>query len=118
MNTKKFNIIRNRFYKVALAIYLFLYGMFENMLICLAGSEDAAKELEAQVVTPLQTVLNIILTVVQVVGGFYLVKSLADLNEAVGAHDQSGIWRAIKGILAGALFLAIKPIIKLFGYEG
>lgn len=118
MNTKKFNIIRNKFYKVALAIYLFLYGMFENMLICLAGSEDAAKELEDKVVTPMQTIFNLIIAVVQVAGGIYLLKSVGDLVEAIGARDQSGIWHAIKGILAGALFIAMRFIIKLFGYEG
>ncbi len=118
MNIKKFSVIRNKFYKAAFAVYLFLYGMFENMLICFAGSEDAAKELESKVVTPMTTILNVILSVVQVVGGLYLVKSLGDLHEAIGARDQSGIWHAVKGILAGALFLAIRFIIKLFGYEG
>lgn len=112
------NVIRSKFYKIAFAVYMFLYGIFNDMLICFAGNTDASKELEEKIVSPLTTIVNILLAVIQIAGVIYLIKSIADLLEAIGAHDQSGIWRSIKGIAAGALLIAIKLLLKLFGYEG
>lgn len=110
-------VMKSRFFKAAFAVYMFFYGMYLNMYCCFAGDTDA-KELEEQVLNPMNILLNVILSGVSIFGVIYLVKSLGDLNEAIGAQDNSGIWRSAKGIIAAILFIAIKFLVKLFGYEG
>ncbi len=113
-------IIKNTKQKVT-RLFAFLMVTFISLMsyapICLANGDSAsAEEVANKVTAPMNSLIIVVVSVVQVIGVFILVKNVSELVHSIQDRDSSGIWQAGRGLAAAALLISIRWIIQLFGY--
>lgn len=102
----------NMKYKTLMAMTALVSFVMEYAPVSYADTGD---DVAAQVTGPLNNLVNVLTSVLAVVGVLMLVKSVTELVNAIQQQDNSGIFHAGRGIAAALLMIAIKPLIKMFG---
>jgi hypothetical protein len=126
-DAKKFNFKEDfkmkKFEKTKKKVCRFLCGTAAMvsgvMTYAVTGMADdgSVDEVANSVTAPMNSLINVILSVLACVGVFMLVKSITELVNSIQQQDNSGIFHAGRGIGAALLMISIKLIIKLFGYD-
>lgn len=80
--------------------------------VCAASSAD---EVAKQVTSPLNSLVDVLTSIMAAVGVLMLIKSVTELVNAIQQQDNSGIFHAGRGIAAALLMISIKVLVKLFG---
>lgn len=80
--------------------------------VCAAESAD---EVAKQVTSPLNSLVDVLTSIMAAVGVLMLIKSVTELVNAIQQQDNSGIFHAGRGIAAALLMISIKVLVKLFG---
>lgn len=107
-------------YKVMCAATSMVAGLMSDYSAVFAGSTEATKtaeDIENEVTSPMMSLISVVLSVLQVVGVFMLVKAIADLVNSIQHQDNSGMYSAGRSIAAAVLMISLKIIIPLFGVE-
>ena len=104
---KKISNMKNKIARGILGVAAMVNGVVTPGLITNATTSG---DVASSVTEPMNQVIS-------VVGVFMLVKSVAELVNSIQEQDNSGIFRAARGIAAGALMISIRLIIGLFGYD-
>jgi TRAP-type C4-dicarboxylate transport system permease small subunit len=76
---------------------------------------ESADEVAKQVTSPLNSLADVMTSIMAVVGVLMLIKSVTELVNAIQQQDNSGIFHAGRGIAAALLMISIKVLVKLFG---
>ena len=103
---KKISNMKNKIARGILGVAAMVNGVVTPGLITNATTSG---DVASSVTEPMNQVIS--------VGVFMLVKSVAELVNSIQEQDNSGIFRAARGIAAGALMISIRLIIGLFGYD-
>ena len=111
---KKISNMKNKIERGILGVSAVVNGVVTPGLITNATTSG---DVASSVTEPMNQVISVVLSVLAVVGVFMLVKSVAELVNSIQEQDNSGIFRAARGIAAGALMISIRLIIGLFGYD-
>ena len=110
---RRISRVKSKLAKLVLGVTAVANGVMTPTLMTNASAGDVA----SSVTEPMNQVISVVLSVLAVVGVFMLVKSVAELVNSIQEQDNSGIFRASRGIAAGALMISIRMIIGLFGYD-
>lgn len=88
-------------------------AVMSNCIVCFANADpdDIAK----QITNPFISFLSIMISVIQVVGGFFVLKAITEFGPAIKNQDDSGTASAIKTFITGLLFIFSRLIIQIFG---
>lgn len=92
--------------------------VMNNCMVCFANTTEAAGDAGAiaeQITSPFTTFLGVMVTIVQVMGGYLLLKGIMELSTSWKQNDDSGMVNSLKGIISGLLFLFSRLILKIFG---
>ena len=81
-----------------------------------SGGGDVDKIVD-QILTPMNAIITIIVAGMSIVGIVMIVKSVTELANAIQEHDNSGIYRAGRALIAALLIAGTGVVIGLFGYK-
>ena len=76
-----------------------------------------ADDIINQILTPMNAIITVIVAGMSIVGTIMVVKAVTELANAIQEHDNSGIFRAGRALLAALLIAATGVLIGLFGYK-
>ena len=82
-----------------------------------SATAETAEEVAKKVTQPLNAIIIVILVITAAIGAMILVKNVGELAHAIQDRDTSGMWQAGRGIGAGLLWISIRLIMSLFGYN-
>ena len=84
--------------------------------VSLTGSKesDSGDTVASTVTGPMVTFINVILSIMAVVGVIMLVKAIMEMINAIQQQDNSGIFHAGKSLAVASLMIAIKLFVGLF----
>lgn len=96
--------------------------VLNQCMVCFADNTTATGGTDAgaiadQITSPFTTFLGVMVTVVQVIGGYLLLKGIMELSTSWKQNDDSGMVNALKGLMSGLFFLFSRLILKMFGIE-
>lgn len=86
--------------------------LMNNFMVCYANTAD---EVADKITSPFTTFLGVMVTVVQVVGGFLILKAFIDFATSWKEQNDAGMVSALKTGISGLLFVFTKLILKIFG---
>lgn len=78
-------------------------------------ASESADDVAQQVTSPLNSLVDVLTSVLAAVGVLMLIKSVTELVNAIQQQDNSGIFHAGRGIASALLMISIKVLVKLFG---
>ena len=100
---------RKRIYQML----VILISVMNYMVVCCATEG----ELQEQVLSPLYTVINIFIAVIQVIGIMQVVKFFPDLVNGLKEQDFTTGSHGAKGVIGGVMLFLIRPFLKLIGVD-
>lgn len=87
--------------------------VLSNCMVCFATTDPDA--IAKQITSPFISFLSVMITIVQVVGGYFILKGIMEFGPAIKNQDDSGTASAVKTFITGLLFIFSRLIIQLFG---
>lgn len=92
--------------------------VLSNCMVCFADTTETTTDPDAianQITSPFISFLSVMITIVQVVGGYFILKGIMEFGPAIKNQDDSGTASAVKTFITGLLFIFSRLIIQLFG---
>jgi len=85
--------------------------IMNNSMVCFASADEIAN----QITTPFTTFLGVMVTIVQVIGGYLLLKAIMDFSTSWKGQDDTGMVNSLKTGVSGLLFVFSRLILGIFG---
>ena len=115
---KAFKFIGKAYWKTYLGMMALVAFVVEEcpMVVYATGIKTGADGdvVADEITSPMKVLINVILTIMSVVGVFMLIKSIMELVNAIQQQDNTGLFHAGRGIAVALLMIAITPVVNLF----